>query len=222
MSTNLLGPARRAGIGQVILLVVSTVVASAAGYGFWIYATNYQELMPIVVAARDLPAFSTIRPSDLTKRMVPLGSVDPNTVQAESGLVGMQLLSPVYQGEAIRQERLATEEGLQQTPAGVSVAQRPGELLIGLHVDVVAVVGGALLPGDVVDVYVVPQGQEAQLAAVAVRLVELRTQAATTYDPRGSTGSPTVAVVRVEEAQVRSLLSAAAKGKLTLAKKVSG
>lgn len=208
------------GIRYWVTLALSLLVAVGSGSGLLWWATTYQRLTPVLVAARDLPAFTVIDSDDLSMRLVPEGSADPETMQDRAQILGKQVVAPVYRGEGFRPERLATESGMQIIKGRVRVAVREGERLLGLPVDLAASAGGSVTPGDLVDIYSIPSGGGgSRLAAAGVMAAELRTASGHPYEPGATTAPPAMLLVRVSEGQVRELLDAMGVGKLVVARR---
>jgi pilus assembly protein CpaB len=135
-------------------------------------------LVPVVVAARELPPDEPLRPADLTIERVPARYIPPDALVAPARLVGARPAVPVAAGAYI------TAGLLQGATAAAEGPLRPGERAVE-----VAVSGGASSvsgPGSRVDVLVSTQRHDGAgrtyVALENVVLLDLR--------PMGGDGVP--------------------------------
>jgi pilus assembly protein CpaB len=121
-------------------------------------------LVPVVVAADDLPAERRLRPGDLAVRRLPERFAPPDSLHARELLVGARLAIPVAAGSYVTAGQLEAGEG--------RGALRPGQRAVD-----VAVAGGSALagaqPGARVDVVVSTQAEAGGRSFVALEDVEL-------------------------------------------------
>lgn len=105
--------------------------------------------MPIVVAARDIPARTVLTEDMLTFASVPMDNVHPQAVTDIQPVVGKVLQYPLVAGEPLLQPKLAEVQdslGLEsQVPAGTRA--------ISVEVNDIRGSAGLINPGDKVDVY---------------------------------------------------------------------
>jgi pilus assembly protein CpaB len=162
------------------LLAVLAVVLAAASY-----LHGHERTVAVLVAARDVPAGTTLAGEDVRVRELPLAYVPTGAVHEVSGAVGHVLAGSARSGEPITDVRLVgTENTLLSTgdPNSVAVPVRltdpaVAELLRpGSHVDVVSV-EPPLLAADAVVVTVRPATTPADRGRLVV--VALPRQAAT-------------------------------------------
>jgi Flp pilus assembly protein CpaB len=127
------------GLGVALVLVCAAV----AGALFDSSATR----VPIVVAAKSLPAGTVLTPSDLATASIPAsGDITAMSASGSAALVGQQLDTPVYAGQVMVRQMLSTTP---QLGAGEQVV---GMLLKGDQMPSVP-----LVAGETVQIVAVPQ-----------------------------------------------------------------
>lgn len=133
--------------------------------------------VPVLVAARDLPADSELRRGDLAVRQVPSRYVPPAALSSPDDVAGARTAVPVPSGAPV------TETQLGGGGASARGGRSPGALRRGERAVEVAVSGGAALsdaagPGARVDVLVSTEPREAPgrsfLALEDVELLDMR------------------------------------------------
>jgi pilus assembly protein CpaB len=105
------------------------------------------ELMPIVVASRDIPARAKITPDMLTKTTRSANEVEPQALSDPKQAEGDIALISLPQGSTLT----ATKVG-QPAEVGLTVRLKPGMRAVSIPVDRVKAVSGLIQPGDRVDV----------------------------------------------------------------------
>jgi pilus assembly protein CpaB len=135
-------------------------------------------LVPVVVAARELPPDEPLRPADLAVERVPARYVPPDALGAAARLAGARPAVPVAAGAYI------TAGLLQGATAAAEAPLRPGERAVEVAVSGGAVAGGPTLalplagPGSRVDVLVSTQQHDGAgrtyVALENVPLLDLR------------------------------------------------
>jgi Flp pilus assembly protein CpaB len=128
-----------------IALGVALVLVCAAVAGA-VFQSSAKRVS-ILVAAKSLPAGTVLTASDLSTASIPSsGHITAMAAASSSAVVGQQLDTPVYPGQVLVRQMLAT------TPQLASGDQVVGVLLKGDQVPSVA-----LVAGDVVHVVAVPE-----------------------------------------------------------------
>lgn len=146
MSTSTLTPARalrqpRQMDWRAVFGVFLIVVATGGSVAFW---TATSDTRTVLVATHDLPAGSTLQPSDVAVARV---RVDDSIYQAAipasdlSGLIGKQITEPIHADQLLARAQLSTRPGLKSDQLALTIAISPD-----------SAVGGALRPGDQVEV----------------------------------------------------------------------
>ena len=105
--------------------------------------------MPIVVAARDIPARTVLTEDMLTFASVPVDAVHPQAVTDIQPVVGKVLQYPLVAGEPLLQPKLAEV----QESLGLSSQVPEGTRAISVEVNDIRGSAGLINPGDKVDVY---------------------------------------------------------------------
>lgn len=211
-----------------------TVIASAsillgiaaAGTLYWVQRFSTQ-LVPVLVAARDVEARQVLQKEDLRYEMVIPAAKDQLAIQDPDKLMGQVLVSPIYTGEQIRPGRIDESER----------DLTSDEVAIAFPTDLTKGVGGLLEAGDVVDIYVVPPAGKVlgQLdpwkLGEGFRVLSVRDGAARATGPRvnsdptrsqGAAGLPAVVVLKVPKDMPTDLLRVDQIGTmLTFAKRAS-
>lgn len=123
-----------------------------------------------VLAAKDIPAYATLKAEDLTEQ--PATAADADAVQDVASLVGKTVWTAIPSGAQVR-------EAMLEPGGALSSMIRPHERAVAVAVDEVIAAGGHLAPGDFVDVLVYlrasssMEGEEdtAQVVISAARLL---------------------------------------------------
>ena len=138
----------------------------------------------IVTANRDIAARTQITADMLQLTKVPANSVLPGALSGTELAVGRVARIPVYKGEQILQEKLASDK----TDLGLSYIVPDGQRAMAVKVVKVVGAGGLIRPGDRVDV----------VAVVDVKYTDINTNKDFT-ETRSFTVSQNVEVLAVEQ-----------------------
>jgi pilus assembly protein CpaB len=153
----------------------------------------------IVTANRDIAARTQITADMLQLTKVPANSVLPGALSGTELAVGRVARIPVYKGEQILQEKLASDK----TDLGLSYIVPDGQRAMAVKVDKVVGAGGLIRPGDRVDV----------VAVVDVKYTDINTNKDFT-ETRSFTVSQNVEVLAVEQ-KLENQIAAPAKASAT-------
>ncbi len=179
--------------------------------------------VPVVVAAREIPAYKTIDAQDVVLDYIKVEP--PYTFRATEDLIGQVLQVPIKPGTLISQEHL-------QPGSEIARLLKPGERAVAIAIDEVVGGGGFVQPGDIVDVLLFAQGDNrpsasAQIVMRALRVVgfgvqligpEGGPQTAEAKDGRRAERQRArTAVLAVAEEDVTRLMLASSIGTLRLA-----
>jgi pilus assembly protein CpaB len=165
-------------------------------------------LVPVVVAARDLPAQRRLRPGDLAVRRAPARFVPPDALGGSGGLAGARTAVPVAAGGYLTAGALGGGGS-----AGAAGPLRAGERALEL-----AVAGGAALasaePRARVDVLVTSRREDGAgrtyVALENVELLGLRPPGGNEATAEGAASAPSaLATLRVSARQAVYLTAAA-------------
>lgn len=105
----------------------------------------------IVVAGQDIPARTEITSDMIALKSVPASAILGGAYVEESLVVGRIARIPIYEGEQLVQEKLASVE----SDLGLAYIVPTGQRAMAVQVDKVIGAGGLLQPGDRVDVVAV-------------------------------------------------------------------
>ena len=148
MAVATLSPARalrrpRRADPRAFIGVFLTLAALAGSVAFWVSATDAR---PVLVAAHDLPAGSTLRASDLSVAYVHAddaiyrAALPADTLES---LVGQRLGEPIHADQLLARAQLADRFGLAPDQVAITIPARPD-----------SAVDGRLRAGDAVEVLV--------------------------------------------------------------------
>jgi len=206
------------------ILSLAFIVAAASSY--LVYKTATRQIHPaqvhttrIVVASRDLEIGSLIRDVDLTTAEW-VGSPPKGTILTKDAAVGRGVVSQLYQGEPILDNRLAAAG----SGGGMAATIRPGMRACAVRVDDVVGVAGFVVAGMRVDVIVSGNGPGAAAGdgpKVRTLLQNIEVLSAGTNIQKDNEGKPVqVPVVNLlvtpEQAELLSLASNQTKIQLVL------
>ncbi len=138
VNRSLLSLAIAGGVG------VLTVVAAA----LWLRAHNASELVPVVVAAREIEAGVSLQKDYLRLTDWPKGSLPHGVAHSPEALVGRVTRSAIAPNELVLEKSLMAKGSAGSLAAVIT----PGMRAITIPVNEVAGVAGFALPGNYVDV----------------------------------------------------------------------
>jgi Flp pilus assembly protein CpaB len=189
-------------IGQRALIAIALLAGAAAGVIY--YAGSHRTA--VVVAARDLDATHALVADDLALVELPPDAVPAGAIGDASTAVGRVPRAPLWRGQtllsgALGEDAAAFHTGL-RLPGGMRA--------VALPVGAAQAVGGALVPGALVDVIAIPlagrapAGRATELLARAALVLDVRTDTGAAYgvvSARSSIASDRIgsAVVAIEE-----------------------
>jgi pilus assembly protein CpaB len=180
--------------------------------------------LPVVLAARDLPASKPISADELVVQMMPARA--PGAYGDPAALVGRVPLAPVAANAPVLDANLAS---------GLADAIAPGERAVAVRVDETTAVGNRVKPGNFVDVFFMLKRDagmgNAEIETTQARLLLSRIRVlsfgdatlAGTSDPADAAnaaarnGGARTAVLAVPVADIDALTLAQNAGQLTLA-----
>jgi pilus assembly protein CpaB len=205
----------------LVVLGAALLVAAAAGAGVFralrvAEARARVPMLPLLVAARDLPEGHRLGAADLRRAEVPRGTRPAAAFEHPDSVVGRVTRVAVYAGEALVPGRLAP----QGSGAGLEVKITPGKRAMAVKIDEVAGVSGLIQPNSRVDVLVTLRDdgdhdrQHAKLFMANMRVLSVGT--ALERGPDGRPMDATTAALEVSPAEAEQLAVAANQGKIQL------
>jgi pilus assembly protein CpaB len=204
----------------LVVLGAALLVAAAAGAGVFralrvAEARARVPMLPLLVAARDLPEGHRITAADTRRAEVPRDT-RPAAYEHPDSVVGRVTRVAVFAGEALVPGRLAPEGA----GAGLEVKIAPGKRAMAVKIDEVAGVSGLVQPNSRVDVLVTLRDdgdrdrQHAKLFMANMRVLSVGT--ALERGPDGRPLDATTVALEVSPAEAEQLAVAANAGKIQL------
>jgi pilus assembly protein CpaB len=135
---------------RTFCLAICVVLSGIAGF---FYYTNTRQV-PALVAVQDLNVGAQILDADVTIRQVNPGSVGNEVLRAPDQVIGSFVASPVLKGQFIDARQVTQARNADLIKVGLSVPA--GFRIVGIPITPATAVGGALQPGDHVDVIAIP------------------------------------------------------------------
>jgi pilus assembly protein CpaB len=179
----------------VLSICVSYLVYRAFGDGTM--AGNAPKTVELVVAARDLAVGTLLRDADL-KIAAWSGSLPKGAILQLAGGLNRGVVSPIYEGEAVTENRLSSKG----SGGGLAATIPPGMRACAVKVNEVVGVAGFVVPGARVDILITglpPGGNSLDGPKVRTLLQNIQVLSAGTNFQRDREGKP-------EQAQVVNLL----------------
>jgi pilus assembly protein CpaB len=200
----------------LIILLIALVVAFGSSYiiyrmiGMRLSASKPQQATTLVAAARDIKIGTILADSDL-KTISIVGSAPPGTISDKKNAIGRGVISNIYNGEAVLDNRLAP----MGSGGGLAATISPGMRACAVKVDEVVGVAGFLTPGMRVDVLVsgVPpnqaNNQDTETKTILQNIEVLSAGTDIQKDPEGKPQQVQVVnlLVTPEDAQILALAS---------------
>lgn len=201
----------------MVILVVSIIAGLAAALLSVSFLRSAARTVTVLVAAREIPAFTALAPEMFSQRAVPLSAVPADAVTDSSALAGRYSRALVLQGSVMRQGYIAREAGQASSLAArLTETGVPGTRAFAIAVDNTTGVGGTVEAGDKVDIIAAvklesEQGPGTILAKVIVAAAPVLFKTA----PEGS--SKATVIVQVTPAQAEEIAFAQVSGAVYLA-----
>src|SRR5438067_1311673 len=142
-----------------VYLVICILLSGIAG--FFYYSQTRQATA--VVAARDLTVGTRIQDSDVSLRQINPASVSHEVMKTLDQVVGQVVAVPILEGQFLDARQVAPARNAAMLGSGLDMPS--GYRIIGLPIAPAAAVGGALKPGDRVDVMAIAGGTKATTLA---------------------------------------------------------
>jgi pilus assembly protein CpaB len=182
------------------LAYLSACLALAGIAGFIFYTQTEQA--SALVAERDLTIGERLTADDLAVRRVPASSLPDGVLTTVDQAVGQFLSFPLLAGQYVTPRHLSRDPSGSALTGGLPVP--PGDRIVSLPLTPAAALGGALAPGDLVDVIAVPDPARSASAAALdlagnsvlgqrVLVVGLRTDQGTALETGASNAQPSTA-----------------------------
>ena len=160
-----------------ITLLLAIVLALGTGFLTLNYlnsvrqsSTAANEPREVVVAAKSIPARTTITPDMVTKVERPAATVDSDALTNSAAASGQLSLITIPAGAQITSSKIG-----HPSQVGLPVVLKPGQRAVSIWIDKVKGISGLLQPGDRVDVLAIPprQGNTIPPAVAILRGIEV-------------------------------------------------
>jgi pilus assembly protein CpaB len=202
----------------IAAVVLGLLVAAIAATKLVHYTSTHVEMENVLVMAHDMGPYTVLQASDIAMEQAVKGSKQPGTINSPADAVGKMTTSPIYQGEQIETKRL------------VDAAAVTGKQIVAVNIDLARSDGGYLRPGDVVDAWWIPTDGNTQTPGIGWVQVATNAVVVDIKDSTGkslfesggslvqqalistggsSAGSPAVAVLAVNAADVSKIIGGA-------------
>src|SRR4051794_21040588 len=151
---------------RLVLIVLGLSLAVAAGFGAFTLASKGAPAeqvakKAILVAARDIPARTTVSSDDVTVKQVAVTEALPQSYAAQTDVLGRVTSVPIYSGQQVTPNLFATSTADSDfsilSPGELVTADSPSWRAISLNIPKDRAVGGEIKAGDHVDLVVTVQ-----------------------------------------------------------------
>jgi pilus assembly protein CpaB len=142
------------GIGGKGVLTLSVVLGVATSFMVYKYvdqasqAAKPVEMVPVVTAAQDIPARTTITSEMLRLTQVPVDLKLPQAIVVPSDVTGKVTKLPISRGEEVLVNKVFGD----REESGLAFVVPDGKRAVAISVNEVVGSGGMIVPGDFVDV----------------------------------------------------------------------
>ena len=141
--------------GLITAVFVYAALSEGGGENEETVAATSRETVPVVIAARDIPARTRISEEIVGVRAVPKDAAHPKAFSSKDKLVGMVSRVPIIAEEHILEDKVAataTELRRNREDLPLSYVVPPGQRAMSIEVNKIGGAGGLIIPGDFVDV----------------------------------------------------------------------
>lgn len=212
---------------QKALLIFIAAWISAGLLTWFLYATTRapktEKMIAIQAAARDMPAGTRLRATDLKPMRVPEKDVPRLALLDEKIALDRPLLFPVSAGEPLTSAKVASATGAEGLPATIEIGKRA----ISVPITDATGVAGLIQPRAHVDVLFTKPGSVAEAVTSTIledivvlsigRITESSSSATTAANPPAVRPQTQAATLLVTPEQARKLELAKNQGKISLA-----
>ena len=149
---------------RMLTIVIGAVLALGAGWGAYTIATSGNAASaqiirePVLVAARDIPARTTVTIDDVTVRQVPIDELLSQSYRESGQVLGRVTAVPIYTDQQVTPNLFATSTADSDfsilAPDEVVTATSPFWRAVAVSVPPDRAVGGEIKAGDHIDLFV--------------------------------------------------------------------
>jgi pilus assembly protein CpaB len=163
--------------GSKKALGVAMVLGLAAALLSWQYVqrqgqnAKQAQLVPVIVAAQDIPVRTQVQPQMLAVKQLPVDARHPKAYTSLEQVTGKVSSLPIAAGEQVLNSKFFERK----EDSGLAFRIPPGKRAVSVNVNEVVSTGGLVLPGDFVDVIVLfpATGAEQDLASIVLQDIEV-------------------------------------------------
>jgi Flp pilus assembly protein CpaB len=158
---------------RLFTIIIGAVLALGAGWGAYTIATNGNSASaqiirePVLVAARDIPARTTVSIDDVTVRQVPIDELLTQSYRESGQVLGRVTAVPIYADQQVTPNLFASSTADSDfqilSPDEAVTATSPFWRAVAVSVPPERAVGGEIKAGDHVDLFVSVEIQVLQL-----------------------------------------------------------
>jgi len=172
--------------------------------------------VPVVVAARDIPARTRLSPAWLRVRQAAPADLPEGAAATVAAFVGKATTGPITAGAVVTKQAVTDANAA----LGMAFALPPSQRAMTVTLDPTDSADQFVRPGDHVDILATDEPgsgpAEARTVLQNVRLLAVGAQTAPDAAPSASTSGPAHVTVAVSPAQAQALVLAAVRGKIHL------
>lgn len=194
-------------------LLIGVILAVGVGLLLFLFATNLQKTKNIVVAKGDIPAFTTIQPSQVEVVSVPADSVGANDLTEATYNDYLEKKKPIVNRVEILPGQRIDTNAISSSSLGTLAVVKSNEQVVAVSTTITGAAGGVIVPGSVVDVYS-SSGDNGQPLVTQAKVlgVGVGTQAAAGVRPDskvkdGNSGSELIVLLAVKSSDAGRLLN---------------
>jgi len=198
--------------------LIGAVVAGLLTAGLLYQMLNgYLRSVPVVVAARDIPPYTTVEKGMLDITYLPPAALHPQAITVEEEALGRYTTAPLIAGEILLEAKLSPGTG----GATFLIELAPDERAVFIPTTLARGLGGAVARGQEVDVVYVPTRERgAETGAWTMlrhlRVLDVRSEKGRSLGEKGEGGIPAGILVAVKGDEAEKLAYCLETGNLYL------
>lgn len=195
---------------SVALAAIAAVVA--------VYSVRVAtHLVPVVVAARDIDAYSEITPMSVRMEEVPAGAVTADTLRSLDEAAGKYARTAILAGTPVRKANLATAGGHGLLAAQLTDMKAPEMRAFAIPYTPDTAVAGRITPGDRVDVVAAVRVESASGTVSMAKIIAAGVEVLDVTQQSATADTKQTVVVAVTPAQAEDIAYALVAGSVRLA-----
>lgn len=211
---RLAGRPRSGGNRFGLWLAGGAVISAIVGWSIYSFLNAAAPTEAVLVATRDIPAYSAVQPNDFTTEMRPRVAVPEDALRDRSGVGGMVAQGALLKGDVVRAGHLTKQQG---SPLSAKLSLTPDLRVISLTPESMEGLQSQVSVGDQIDVLGVMQVSNGKVNEARIGVLAPNAKVVAIATPQkesglGGTQAATVLVaVTPEQAQKIKLSQATGK-----------